>query len=312
MSINLSVIIPTRNRAGSLSGVLDSICVQSLSQGCFEVIVVDNGSSDNTKQITENFIGKIKNLKYFYEATPGLHVGRHIGLKEAQADILVYTDDDIIAFPNWLAGVKESFQNQSADLVGGKILPRFETAPPSWIMDMWNKRSDQGQALGYLSLLDFGDEIKEISPHYVWGCNFAIRKSILLDAGGFHPDGMPQELIRYRGDGETFVSQHVMEKGYKTLYNPKASVYHIVPVSRLTIEYFMRRSFNQAISDAFTCVRKSGEYGGFQSLKKNIAKARNEVEEKIIIAYNSGIDFYTKEINDDQSLLEWIMEPSYL
>jgi hypothetical protein len=121
---------------------------------------------------------------------------------------------------------------------------------------MWMNLNQCGHALGYLSVLDFGDKIIEIDPGYVWGCNYSIRKNILLKAKGFHPDGFPQEMIKYRGDGETYVSDYIRQNNYKTIYNPKASVYHFVPKSRMTIDYFCKRAFNQGISDSYTEIRK--------------------------------------------------------
>ena len=133
--IKLSVIIPTRNRSSYLNGTLESICKQSLSQDEFEVIVIDNGSTDDTKEVTNSFTPRIKNLAYYYDDTPGLHVGRHRGLKLAKADILVYADDDIIAFTSWLQAIEEAFHDSSVALVGGKILPKYEANPPFWVKE---------------------------------------------------------------------------------------------------------------------------------------------------------------------------------
>jgi len=254
--MKLSVIIPTRNRANLLHMTLKSIALQTFPINEFEVIVVDNGSTDNTKQVVENFNKDKKNIRYFYDPTPGLHVGRHRGLKEANAELLVYADDDIEAFPDWLEAVWESFQDNEVVLVGGKNLPKWEAEPPYWIYEMWMEINNYGHSLGYLSILDFGDEIIEIDPGYVWGCNFSIRKKTLLEAKGFHPDGFPQDMIKYRGDGETSVTNYIQNKKYKTIYNPKASVYHFVPKNRMTIDYFCKRAFNQGISNSFSDIRK--------------------------------------------------------
>ena len=254
--LRLSVIIPTRNRADLLRKTLKSIALQTFPFDEFEVIVVDNGSTDNTKQIVENCINDIKNIRYLYDPIPGLHVGRHRGLKEAKAELLVYADDDIEAFPEWLEGVWESFRDSNVVLAGGKNLPKWETEPPYWIYEMWMDINDYGHSLWYLSILDFGNEIIEIDPGYVWGCNFSIRKKTLLEAKGFHPDGFPQDMIKYRGDGETSVSDYIRKKNYKTIYNPKASVYHFVPKNRMTLDYFCKRAFNQGISDSYTEIRK--------------------------------------------------------
>ena len=100
--IRLSVIIPTRNRAEVLERALQSIVKQTLPTDEYEVIVIDNGSTDGTKVIVNNFHKSIKNLVYIYDEHPGLHVGRHRGLLVAKTDLLVYADDDIEALPTWL------------------------------------------------------------------------------------------------------------------------------------------------------------------------------------------------------------------
>lgn len=309
--MKLSVIIPTLNRERLLQKALDSISMQTLDQALFEVIVVDNGSKDNTKFIVDNFMSKIRNLVYIYDENPGLHVGRHRGLFAAKADILVYCDDDIEAFPTWLEGVIESFEDESVALVGGKNLPKFEIEPPSWLVKMWDEGAEK-KVIYYLSLLDLGNEIKEIEPHYVFGCNFSIRRKILLEAGGFHPDGMPQELMIYRGDGETHIANFLLKKGYKTIYNPKASVYHVVTKERMTKEYFAHRAFKQGISDSYTDIR--------ENRKRNIKKSQVKIFLKKLLGketfleeqYLKGYCYHQNLAQKDPKLMEWIKRESYI
>ncbi|MDY7033025.1 MAG: glycosyltransferase family 2 protein, partial [Thermodesulfobacteriota bacterium] len=222
--MKLSVIIPTRNRSAVLRRSLESLCQQTLFEEMFDIWVIDNGSTDNTALMCEEFCTKLPNLKYHLEPIPGLHSGRHAGLMLSSSDILVFADDDIRAFPTWLEGIAETFNNPKVALVGGKNLPDYVHTPPQWLDDLW-RYNEYGRCLGYLALLDFGDVVRSIPPTYIWGCNFAIQRSILIECGGFHPDGMPNEMIRYRGDGETAVSRYVQKKGYLSIYNPKASVY---------------------------------------------------------------------------------------
>src|SRR4030042_3888930 len=127
----LSVIIPTRNRAHHLVGVLSSLRAQTYEAECFEVLLVDNGSTDNTREVCESYRTLLPNFQYLYDSQAGLHVGRHLGMKRAKADTLVYTDDDIEAFPTWLEGVAEAFCNKQVVLVGGKNLPKFQLEPPA-------------------------------------------------------------------------------------------------------------------------------------------------------------------------------------
>lgn len=262
--VKITVIIPTLNRGSLLKKAIDSIINQTLTRSNYEIIVVDNGSTDSTKGIVLEYSKVVDNILYIYESTPGLHSGRHCGFLNAKGDILVYADDDIEAFPTLLETIKKGFDDREVAMVGGKNLPNFESNPPEWLQILWSPNEIGNRILGYLSILDLGNQPKSISPNYIFGCNFAIRRSILEEAGGFHPDGMPQELIRYRGDGESHVSQYVESKGYKALYHPKASVYHWVSHSRMTKEYFCLRAYNQGISDSYTQIRKNYQLGDEQ------------------------------------------------
>ena len=225
---------------------------------------------------------------------------------------MVYGDDDIEATPTWLEGVMESFVDKSVALVGGKNLPNFESNPPEWILEMWEKGVEK-KVLGHLSILDFGDEIKEISPMYVFGCNFSIRKAILLETGGFHPDGMPQEIIKYRGDGESYVSRCIMDKGYKTIYNPKASVYHLCSTNRMTKKYFAQRSFNQGVSESYTDIREAKNKSFWKTklkilIKKYLLSRDTIIEEELI----RGYEYHQNEAKKDSNLMEWIKRDSYI
>lgn len=253
--MHLSVIIPTRNRSSLLEKAIESLSVQTYCRDDFEVIVIDNGSTDGTKSIVELYKKKLPNLFYAYEPSPGLHIGRHKGLELSRGDILVYADDDIEAFPTWLEGIAESFEDPSVALVGGNNLPNYEIPPPAWIQLLWNE-TPLGRANGMYSVLDFGNAIQEISPYYVWGCNFSIRKDILLKVGGFHPDGMPEEFLRYRGDGESAVSRGIFNAGYKSIFNPKASVYHFVPSNRMTYANLKKMGFYMRIPDSYPLIRE--------------------------------------------------------
>ena len=86
----LSVVIPTKNRAAMLDDLLESIKNQTLAPDKFEVIIVDNGSDDKTKVVWESYQEQIQNLSYVFENQPGLHRGRHAGLRAATGDFLVF------------------------------------------------------------------------------------------------------------------------------------------------------------------------------------------------------------------------------
>lgn len=191
-----------------------------------------------------------------YAPEPGLHTGRHAGMEAAKGEILVFADDDIEALPTWLKSIKKCFSDPLVAMVGGNNYPMFLQNPPKWILNLWKRHNFSGyRAIPALSVVEFCKASIEISPYWVWGCNFAIRKDVLLAAGGFHPDGMPEDLIRFRGDGETHVSRFVAESNMKCVFHPGASVYHKIPASRMTYQYFFQRGFNQGVSDSYTDLR---------------------------------------------------------
>jgi len=252
----LSVIVPTYGRSACLRDALVSLLEQDFPPERYEIIVVDNKPTGEVREIVRQIEQKWQRyLCYVEEPNVGLHNARHTGAKTARGEILIYVDDDIEACPPWLGAIWESFQDQEVVLVGGKCLPKFEAEPSDWVSGMWQPNAAGQRILGYLSLIDLGDEVMPVDPLYVYGCNFAIRRSVLIEAGGFHPDALPQELIRFRGDGESHASRFIQARGYKALYNPHAAVYHRVPKSRMTIEYFCRRAYNQGISDSYTAIR---------------------------------------------------------
>lgn len=319
--IQLSVIIPTRNRSKLLQVTLESIIKQTYPKENFEVIVIDNGSTDDTKDVVMSYSSKLPNLEYYYDDTPGLHVGRHNGYKLSKSDILVYADDDIDAFPTWLEGVAESFVDSNVMLVGGKDLPKYEQKPPFWIEELWYKTDKEGHSLGALSIVDLGEEIKEIPPYYVYGCNYSVRKSLIAETKGFHPDGVPFDMIELRGDGEWYVNKYIIEHGYKVLYNPKASVYHIVTKDRITMDYFKRRSFRRGVESSYAHKR----YGKKKSLFKrllpqvfsDLRKMYNscmmtDIEKEIQKSFEIGYQFHDLMYKQSNTLREWVHKDNYL
>ena len=332
--IQLSVIIPTRNRNALLRQTLESVVAQTFDKSLFEVIVIDNGSTDDTKACVESFKKQLPHIRYHYDARPGLHVGRHDGYHLAQSDILVYADDDIIAFPTWLEAIHENFKNPDVVLVGGKDLPKYEVQPPFWILEKWYELSPEGHSFFELSLIDLGDQPKPISPINVFGCNYAVRKSLITETKGFHPDGMPFECIYLRGEGETYVSRYIEEHKYVTMYDPRASVYHVVTKERLTVDYFKKRMFCHGVEKSYVDLRKRALsltktpkhgrkirrwlynlcHNNFFQKIKTIYLERNmtDLEKELQKSYRIGYAYHQEMYRRDQKVREWVERPNYL
>lgn len=319
--IKISVIIPTLNRAPYLRTALESVLNQTLDRKFYEIIVVDNGSVDHTKKVVQDLNRLYENaIRYFYEPEPGLHVGRHLGVKKSRGHILSFIDDDIIAFHEWLGNVLKSFESRSdAALVGGKILPAYEIDPPAWYDSLWDT-NDFGKIEGWLALVDLGKKVKEIPPDYVYGCNFSIRKTVLEKCEGFHPDYMPWKLKKYIGNGETYVSEFIQRNNLGTIYNPEASVYHRIPAKRLTRSYFGKRAYLQAISYSYSITRKSdNKYKLLISVAKRIKAIilyELLLSKKNLrihwLCYIYGLVWHQICILKEPKLLDWIKKDNYI
>jgi len=323
----ISVVIPTRNRADLLAPALESILKQDLAPSRFEVLVIDNGSTDDTQHVIDQYKGQLANLSGIYAPEPGLHTGRHAGMKAAQGDILVFADDDIEALPTWLSSIDAAFQDPQVAMVGGNNYPLFLQTPPDWLKRMWHRPTFCGyKSIPSLSVIEFTQPPQEISPYQIWGCNFAIRKEVLLQADGFHPDGMPKELIRFRGDGETHVSRYVAESGLKCVFHPGASVHHKVTPERMTHAYFRQRGFNQGVSDSYTQLRQQDLPSatakrpfikralGFAVRKAlsllDSAETRRAAAE-LQLGHREGFAYHQAAYRDDPEVRDWVHRPTY-
>jgi glycosyltransferase involved in cell wall biosynthesis len=330
--MKISVIIPTLNRDSFLNQCLISLANQDFSVDQYEILVLDNGSTDRTQQITENIIQQNPNhnIRYICEPEPGLLSGRHCGALEAQGEICIFVDDDIEADPDWLNAISESFQDPSVQLVGGRNLPKYEVPPPSWLEWFWQTHKF-GKLLGELSLLDFGEEVREIDANFIWGLNFSIRRQALFDLGGFHPDCIAKHLQHFQGDGETGLTIKANETAYKAIYQPQALVWHQVPESRMTYKYFEQRYFYQGVCNSYTEIRnleslpktnyiqsvKELIKTPFRAIKQLIRNTDNtNTEEKVLKtklhqSFINGVNFHRTAIRQNPQLLEWVMKKDY-
>jgi glucosyl-dolichyl phosphate glucuronosyltransferase len=339
----LSVVIPTYNRSNNLKLLLESLSHQEEVSFSWEIIVVDNASTDDTPDIVQNLIPLMPvPLRYVYESKPGLHQGRHKGVLEAKGEIVAFLDDDTVLPQEWISGAQLILSKQ-ADAVVSRILPKWETQPPQWLLDLM----DNG-TYGLLTLLDLGDVPKEIDPGYVWGASFFIRRSIIIKLGGFNPDGMPEGFIHYRGDGESGLFRKFKATGYSAWYDPRSIAYHCVTSERMSVEYLKKRSFNQGISDSFAYIRKRAGFFGYTEnrinshsqnfliplilrIKQNIELKRMLVNIKVNLshvysfitgipiskknqitsAYWAGWNFHQTKIQDDPELSAYVNRDCY-
>mgnify|MGYP002777085164 CR=1 FL=1 len=329
----ISVIIPTLNRADSLALALESLTRQQAPGIDFEVLVVDNGSTDHTKALAQSFADRLPSaqLRYLYEPEPGLLSGRHRGAAEAEGEVLSFLDDDVELDPGWLAAIHAAFEDEAVQLLGGRNLPRYESDPPDWLQYFW-QRQYGGQLCTELSLLDLGRSRRVVDANYIWGLNFSIRKRALYELGGFHPDCIAKHLQHFQGDGETGLTRQANQKGYKAIYEPLALLHHVVPAARLTPEYFESRYFYQGVCDSYTEIRdrhyaqatRDNTLGQPQQLSHYVSKVKGKLAslvkgsaeyraicQRCKAAYASGFTFHQQQVAQAPALLDWVLKKDY-
>jgi glucosyl-dolichyl phosphate glucuronosyltransferase len=336
----LSVIIPTRNHAQLVSDLLDTLAVQVPVPFRWEVMVIDNGSTDQTEIITQEKISKLPiEIRYIYESRPGLHNGRHRGALDAHGRYLAYLDDDVLLTPAWIHGLEKLMSGQ-AEAVVGRILPKWGARPPAWLITLIREP-------GYLSLLDMGPEGFYIDPRFVYGDNFFIPAQIVFDLNGFHPDSMPANQLRYRGDGEYALMMKFKEAGLRAWYDPVATVYHRIPRSRMSLDYMCRWEYAQGISDSFNDIRSRQYDDAYltdqsihhpelkqKSIKYYLGRIREltihqllsnlitrimrfvplsqpNIKERLRKAYWEGYKYHQNEVRKDPGLLSWVLQEDY-
>jgi glucosyl-dolichyl phosphate glucuronosyltransferase len=234
----ISVVIATKDRARLLSDTLAALHMQKWPRDRYDIRIADNGSADDTKQVVESAARRpgAPCIVYRYVATPGKSYAVNALLEDVTADLIALTDDDVSAEADWLQALASAFDETGADFVAGRILPRWEIAPPAWLSAALHgvlAVPDNGE--NRLTLGRDGDG-KNVIPI---GANMAVRTSVVRDVGGLRHDlGKLSGTLRTGEDHEFFL--RMLQAGYRGVYEPAALVRHFVPRDRLNRGYFRR------------------------------------------------------------------------
>jgi glycosyltransferase involved in cell wall biosynthesis len=244
----VSVIINTYNRSQILKATIESLSRQTYPADLYEIIVVDNNSTDFTRDVVETVKGQSSvNIQYHFEPRQGVHYARNTALKLSRGEILYYTDDDMIAEADLLKQIVKPFAlHPKVATVTGRVLPVWEVSPPDWILRFCNN--------GLLSLQDRPEHLI-ISPNDcgVYSCHQALRRDAFIAAGGYNPENTAGEWI---GDGETGLNIKLKDLGYYFGYAGTAITHHSIPAKRMTQSYLNRRLGNQGNCDSYSDYRK--------------------------------------------------------
>jgi glycosyltransferase involved in cell wall biosynthesis len=242
--IPISAIICTHNREKYLGAAIDSLLAQDFA-GDFEVIVVDNGSSDRTREITEQRTHDPR-LKYLFEPVLGLSVARNTGAQVANGEILAYLDDDAEASSHWLQALYSAYQdNPNLAIAGGKVTLL-------WPQGMQSPRWLSTGLAANLGAYDLGNSLVYIKDPGLTprGLNYSIRSSFLKEIGGFDTN-LGRVGTNLLSQEELHMTELALARGMQVAYLPNALVAHNVAPERLQRSWFLNRGWWQGISDCY-------------------------------------------------------------
>ncbi len=233
--LKISVVICTYNRAVYLPDALESLYNQNINKDSFEVIVVNNNSSDDTEAVCNDFILLHRDAHFIYlnEPNQGASFARNTGAAIAKAPLLCFMDDDAIAHSNYLSLIIDFFKNHpDAGGLGGRIIPKYIPSEPIWMSHFVSS---------LVGNFDYSKEISVFSPNkYPLESNMIIKREDFNLVNGFNT-ALPgvKGTLRIGGEGKEFFLK-LKALGKTIYYHPGIIVDHIVETKKLTPEYMYR------------------------------------------------------------------------
>ena len=231
----LSLIVCTYNRDKYLYGALKCIAENGFPKEAYEIILVNNMSTDNTEVECKRFESDYSDVdfRYFIETNQGLSFARNRGIKESRGETLVFLDDDSYIQEGYLIHLQKQLEaHPDADAFGGKILPVFESGEtPKWL-SKWN--------YSWVSAIDMGDKVCPFrGKSFPIGANMGIRRNMLSEIGLFNTQ-LGRSKKNLMGGEEKDLFERIKNHGGSIYYFPDVVVHHVIPPTRTTKEYIMR------------------------------------------------------------------------
>jgi glycosyltransferase involved in cell wall biosynthesis len=233
---DVTVLIATHNGESVLPRTLEGYARQSDIRFTWNMVLVDNGSTDRTFGIIKSFQDRLK-IEMIFEPIAGKNHALNAGLRAADGEVVIISDDDAIPEPDFLIAWREVFiQQLSFDVFGGTIEPLFDIDPPEW---MSRGRTKFEELFSARTLPD-----GPIEPGEIFGPNMAVRRSVfdqgLRFSGMIGPDQTDQN---YPMGSETEFCVRAYARGHKAWFARRPRVWHIVRPYQLKFEYCSRRAY---------------------------------------------------------------------
>ena len=234
----VTVAVITYNRSRFLRETLSGLVKQDYPADRWEILVIDNQSTDDTAQVVSSFAAASPAPRRIVEPTQGLDHGRNRAVAEAQGDVIVLTDDDILVEPDWLAQLVAPFASDDAPrigVVGGEVIPVFPDGVPAWL-------EEAHRPLGFR-----GDTGPLPAGQAPMGANFAFPKGVFARFGTFSTE-LDRRGAHLFGGGDSEMIRRLRAGGLEAWFVPEARALHQMPASRLTFLYARRHAFDSARS----------------------------------------------------------------
>ncbi len=250
--IKVTVAIPTYNRADFLRQTLAGIVAQQFPRDHFEVLVIDNNSTDHTRAVVAEFGSAQPAPRYLREEKQGLDYARNRAIAEARGEIIVFGDDDILVQPDWLAQMTVPLLADTATrrigAIGGEVIPVFPDGLPDWVRE-WH------------APLAFRNDTGPLEArHSPMGANLAFPKWVFAQLGHFHT-ALDRAAGNYFSGGDSEMVRRVRAAGLEVWFAPAAAVQHQMPASRTTFRYARRHAFDSARSRVIDRAGQPGAAG---------------------------------------------------
>lgn len=238
-----SIIICTYNRAACLEAALNGFLRLEVPPEIeWEVLVIDNNSTDTTRIVCEAFERKYPGqFRYIFEGRQGKSFALNSGIEQAEGEILAFTDDDATVDPHWLAELVSTLGRYGCAGVGGKIVPVWDFPKPHWL-----EMEGPYRLMDVIVRFDLGEEPCPITTG-AYGVNMAFKKEVFRKHGKFRADLGPTAGTEVRGE-DTEYCRRLLRAGESLTYAPTAVVYHPVDKGRADKSYFQNWYYGRGIA----------------------------------------------------------------
>lgn len=237
--MKLSVIFCTYNREKYIYNALKSIAEQDFPVQDYEIVLINNNSTDKTEDICLQFRHDYPQVdfRYFIESNQGLSYARNRGVQESRGGILVFVDDDATVFEHYLSFIDLFFEaHPEASACGGPIIPVYEADKPKWLSYYTE------QLIG--GALHEGDKVKPFCKgKYPGGGNSAFRKTVFDKYGLFNVE-LGRKGTGLIGAEEKDLYERLTKGGEVFYYLPQMGIYHYIPEKKLTEEHFLALTYS--------------------------------------------------------------------